>query len=61
MVFVWQGSVAWLPTLTMMAGALVGAFAGARIAQVVPNSVMRVVVMIVGVLLTVVFAWQYWL
>ncbi len=60
MVFVWQGSVAWPPTLIMMAGALVGAFIGARIAQVVPNSVMRLIVMTVGVLLTIVFAWRYW-
>lgn len=60
-VFVTQGSVRWPPALLMMAGALVGAFIGARIAQVVPHHIMRVVVTVVGALLTVAFAWRYWL
>ena len=60
-VFIAQGAVAWQPTLLMMAGALVGAMIGARLAQVVPHAVMRVVVTAVGALLTAVFAWRYWL
>jgi uncharacterized protein len=44
----------------MMAGALVGAFIGARLAQIVPREVMRVIVVIVGALLTIAFAWRYW-
>ena len=44
----------------MMGGALVGGFIGARIAQVVPNHVMRVMVTLVGALLTIVFAYRYW-
>jgi uncharacterized protein len=59
-IFVWQGAVVWVPTLTMMAGALVGAFIGARLAQVVPRDVMRVVVVVVGAILTAAFAWRYW-
>ena len=59
--FIGQGAVLWPPTLLMLAGALVGAFIGARLAQVVPHAIMRVVVTIVGALLTVVFAWRYWL
>jgi len=55
-----QGAVEWRPTLLMLAGALVGAFIGARLAQIVPHAVMRVVVTLVGGLLTVVFAWRYW-
>jgi uncharacterized protein len=60
LVFLSQGTVRWEPTLWMMAGALVGGFAGARIAQVVPNHIMRTAVTLVGALLTVVFAWRYW-
>ena len=60
LVFLSQGTVRWEPTLIMMAGALVGAFIGARIAQVLPNHVMRVIVTVVGALLTIVFARQYW-
>jgi uncharacterized protein len=44
----------------MMAGALVGAIIGARLAQVAPHALMRIVVVVVGALLTVVFAWRYW-
>ena len=59
-VFILQGDVLWPPTLVMMAGALVGAVIGARLAQVAPHALMRVVVVVVGALLTVVFAWRYW-
>ena len=59
-VFVVQGKVAWPATLTMMAGALVGGVIGARLAQVVPREAMRVVVVVVGALLTAIFAWRYW-
>ena len=58
--FIVRGAVEWQPTLLMLAGALVGAFIGARLAQIVPHAVMRVVVTLVGGLLTVVFAWRYW-
>jgi uncharacterized membrane protein YfcA len=44
----------------MMAGALVGAFIGARLAQIAPHALMRVVVVAIGALLTVIFAWRYW-
>ncbi len=59
-VFTAQGAVRWQPALVMMAGALVGAFIGARLAQIVPHNVMRVVVTAVGAMLTAVFAWRYW-
>jgi uncharacterized membrane protein YfcA len=59
-VFILQGGVLWPPTLVMMAGALVGAVIGARLAQIAPHALMRVVVVVVGALLTVVFAWRYW-
>ena len=61
LLFVGQGAVRWAPTLMMLAGAVVGAFIGVRLAQVVPHAVMRVVVTVVGALLTIAFAWQYWL
>ena len=54
------GAVAWPQTLVMMAGCIIGGTCGAQFARVVPQSVMRVVVVAVGALLTVVFAWRYW-
>lgn len=59
-VFIVQGAVPWTPSLIMMAGALAGGLIGARLAQIAPHVVMRVVVVAVGALLTVVFAWRYW-
>jgi uncharacterized membrane protein YfcA len=59
-VFIVQGAVLWPPTLVMMVGALIGGVIGARLAQIAPHALMRVVVVAVGALLTVVFAWRYW-
>src|SRR5262245_1835266 len=59
-VFIVQGAVPWTPTLTVMAGALAGALIGARLAQIAPHALMRVVVVMVGAVLTVAFAWRYW-
>jgi uncharacterized membrane protein YfcA len=58
--FAVQGIVAWPQALVMMAGALIGAIIGARLAQVVPNHVARVMVVVVGAVLTVAFARRYW-
>ena len=60
-IFVLQGMVSWPSTLLMMAGTLVGGLIGARVAQVMPNAVARRLVVIVGALLTAIFAWRYWL
>jgi hypothetical protein len=60
-VFVFQGMVAWPPTMVMMAGALVGGFLGGRLARVLPPELMRGIVITVGTVLTVIYAWRYWL
>jgi uncharacterized membrane protein YfcA len=59
--FIANGAVAWPPTLAMMAGCAIGGFCGAHIARVVPQKLMRVVVVAVGAALTVAFVWRYWL
>ena len=60
-VFVVQGMVAWPLTLVMMAGALVGGFLGGRLVRVLPAGVVRVIVIAAGAILTLVYAWRYWL
>jgi uncharacterized membrane protein YfcA len=60
-IFVTQGAVSWPAALLMTAGTLTGSLAGARLAQVLPNAAARSLVIAVGVLLTVTFAWRYWL
>jgi uncharacterized protein len=59
-IFMVQGTMAWLPGLIVMTGALIGGIIGARIAQVAPHTIMRVVVIACGALLTAIFAWRYW-
>ena len=60
LIFIGLGAVAWPQTLVMMAGCIIGGHFGARFARAVPQSAMRVVVVAVGLLLTIVFAWKYW-
>jgi len=59
-VFVHQGVVAWAPTLVVMAGGLLGGFAGGRLVRVLPADLVRAIVITVGTVLTVIYAWRYW-
>jgi uncharacterized membrane protein YfcA len=59
-IFAWQGVIAWVPMFVMMAGSLIGALIGARLAQVMPNHAARKLIVVLGALLTAVFAWRYW-
>jgi uncharacterized membrane protein YfcA len=60
-VFAVEGSINWPAALTMMCGALIGSVIGARIARHAPREIMRFVVTAIGVILTAVYAWRYWL
>lgn len=59
-VFVHQGVVAWPPTMAVMAGGLLGGFAGGRLVRVLPPDLVRWIVLAVGTVLTVIYAWRYW-
>lgn len=59
-VFVHQGVVAWAPSLVVMAGGLLGGFAGGRLVRVLPADLVRWIVVTVGAVLTVVYAWRVW-
>lgn len=59
-VFVYQGVVAWPPTLVTMAGGLAGGFLGGRLVRLLPAELVRWVVISVGTVLTLVYAWRYW-
>jgi uncharacterized membrane protein YfcA len=60
-VFVLKGTVAWPPTLVVMGGAVIGGFVGGKLARVLPSELMRRIVIVVGAVLTVVYARRYWL
>jgi uncharacterized membrane protein YfcA len=58
--FITHDAVSWPQTLVMMVGCLAGGFCGAHLARRVPQEAMRVVVVVIGALLTGLFAWRYW-
>jgi uncharacterized membrane protein YfcA len=58
--FAMQGIVDWRAALPMMGGALIGGLIGGQIARYAPREIMRAVVIVVGCLLTAVYAWRYW-
>jgi uncharacterized protein len=45
----------------MMAGALVGGFVGGRSMRFLPPQLFRALVVGMGAILTVIFAWRYWM
>ena len=61
LIYAMQGAVAWAPVLAMTVGALVGAVIGIRLLRIAPRHAMRRAVIWLSAILTVVFAWKYWL
>jgi len=59
-VFVSQGVVAWPPVAVMVAGVLAGGFLGGRLVRVLPPRLLRGIVITVGTVLSVIYAWRYW-
>ena len=60
-IYIVYGIVAWPETAAMMAGALVGGFVGGRSMRFLPAQEFRVLVVGMGAILTIVFAWRYWM
>ncbi|HZQ13372.1 MAG TPA: sulfite exporter TauE/SafE family protein [Pseudolabrys sp.] len=59
-VFIAQGAVHWPPTLALMAGTIMGGLAGSYLARIVPQAIVRVLVVMAGVALTLAMARKYW-
>ena len=60
LVFAVQDAILWPQTLALMAGCVAGGYLGARLAQIIPREVVRVLIVGFGALLTVAFAHRYW-
>jgi uncharacterized membrane protein YfcA len=58
--FLLYGPVAFPHVLLMTAGALAGGFLGARVARWISNEAARWMVVVIGAILTIAFAWRYW-
>ncbi len=52
LVFALAGAVAWLQTIAVLFGALIGGYGGARLARRIPAGALRMVVIIVGLVLS---------
>jgi uncharacterized membrane protein YfcA len=59
-VFIVQGAVDWPPTLGLMAGTIVGGLAGSYLARIIPQTIVRVLVVFAGAALTIAMARKYW-
>jgi hypothetical protein len=58
--FIAHDAVSWPETLAMMVGCMIGGYTGAHLSRAIPQEAMRVIVVLIGALLTAVFAWRYW-
>ncbi len=59
-IFATQGAIVWPQTLALMAGTIGGGLLGSHIARVIPRNVVRILIVVVGAMLTVTFARRYW-
>ncbi|MEZ2311650.1 sulfite exporter TauE/SafE family protein [Paraburkholderia sp. RCC_158] len=59
-IFVGQGAVAWPPTIVMLGGALIGGYVGGHLIRVLPAAWVRKFVIAAGVVMSLIYARQYW-
>jgi uncharacterized protein len=60
-VFVWYGSVQWLPALIMIVGGVLGAQYGVHLFRTLPAHLIRRGIIGIGTAMTQIYAWRYWL
>jgi uncharacterized membrane protein YfcA len=53
-------AVLWPQTLALAAGTIAGGLIGSYVARVIPRKVVRVLIVVVGAMLTIAFARRYW-
>jgi uncharacterized protein len=60
-IFIWKGIVDWPHTLVMLVGAAAGGFLGGWLVRVLPPAAVRGTVIAAGAVITLYYAWRYWL
>lgn len=60
-IFIAQGVIRWPETLVMLAGAVAGGILGGRLIAILPAGVVRTIVIALGIAMTLIYAWRYWL
>lgn len=56
--FVWKGAVSWPEALVLAMGAALGGYAGARFSKRIGQEKARTAVIVIGLLVTAILAWQ---
>ncbi|MGY6241534.1 sulfite exporter TauE/SafE family protein (plasmid) [Burkholderia ambifaria] len=59
-IFVGQRAVAWVPTVVMLGGALIGGYVGGHLIRVLPAAWVKRFVVAAGAIMTMIYARQYW-
>ena len=60
-IFIAMGLVSWPHTLVMLVGAAGGGFLGGWLVRLLPPAAVRAVVIAAGAVITIYYAWRYWL
>ncbi len=60
-VFLWHGVVELVPALFMLAGGIFGAQYGVHLFRKLPASLVRTGIISVGIVMTMIYIWRYWL
>jgi uncharacterized protein len=60
-IFVATNLIAWRETLIMLVGAMIGALLGAKLLRSMPQHYIRSIVIMAGTVMTIVYAYRYWL
>ena len=58
--FVALGLVRWPETLAMLVGTFAGGALGGRLIAVLPPRLVRMLVTLLGLAMTAIYAWRYW-
>jgi uncharacterized protein len=61
LIFVWQGLIDWPVALMMLPATAAGGFVGTRLFQILPATIVRRVIITIGTLMTIIYAYRYWL
>jgi uncharacterized protein len=59
-IFVVRGVISWPETLTMMSACIVGGFLGGKALAIVSAATMRKAIIVIGIAMTLFYAWRYW-
>lgn len=59
--FLLRGAVHWSSAFPMLLGAIVGGYAGGHLVRVLPANVVRGVVLTAGAVMSIVYAFKYWI